>query len=309
MTDTAGPRILLTGGTGFVGRQVRRSLPANAEIHCTSRKAMDTVTGGDTWHCTDLRDADACAAVVAATKPDILIHCAWTTEHGAFWHDPENAIWLDAGRALFDAFVHHGGKRIVACGTGAEYPGDSATPRREDEEIDPNAIPFPYGRAKLALLQHLRGLSVSQAWARIFLSFGEGEHPSRLVPSVLRSLAQGEPARCSSGKQVRDFLDIRDTGAAIARLATSKVEGIINLGSGKQTTIAEVVETLGRLAGRTDLIRLGALPDREDEPRLLVPDITRQTEDLGFCPRIPLDQGLADAARFWLAKNQQQFTR
>lgn len=303
MVDTAAPRILLTGASGFVGRQVRRNLPPGAQVHCASRQRKDAVRG-DTWHLVDLRDPDACAALIATVEPGILIHCAWTTEHGVFWHDPGNSIWLEAGKALFDAFVRHGGKRIVACGTCAEYPGDVLTPRHEDEAIDPDRIVFPYGRAKLALLDHLRRINVSHAWARIFLTYGEGEDPRRLVPSVLRSLAQAEPAKCSSGRQVRDFLDIRDLGAAIARLATSNVEGVVNLGSGERTTVAKVVETLGRIAERPDLVELGALPDRAGEPRLLVPDITRQTEELGFYPRVAIDRGLADAAKFWLAKDQ-----
>lgn len=302
MAKVTRPRILLTGANGFVGRQVLCNLSADADIHCTTRRTGSNKSGE--WHAVDLRDPGACAALVAEVKPDTLIHCAWTTEHGAFWHDPENAIWLAAGKALFDAFEHEGGRRIVACGTCAEYPGDISAPRREDEKIDPDLIAFPYGRAKLALLDHLRGLNVSYAWARIFFVYGEGEDPRRLVPSVLNSLAKGEPAKCSSGKQIRDFLDIRDLGAAIAHLAASNVDGVINIGSGEQTTIAEVVEALGKLANHPDFVRIGALPDREGEQRLLVPDITRQTQDLGFSPRIPLEQGLADAAKLWLTANQ-----
>ncbi len=274
-----------------------RYLPGDADIHCTSRTA-DGV---------DLRDADACVALIARTKPDILIHCAWTTAHGTFWHDPENSLWLAAGKALFDAFVRHGGSRIVACGTCAEYAGDSDVPRREDEAIDPARIAFPYARAKFALLEHLRDLGVSYAWPRIFLAYGEGEDRRRLVPSVARAVIAGELARCSSGVQVRDFCDVRDLGAAIARLASSDVEGVINIGHGRPASIGHIAARLGSIAGRPDLIRLGALPDREGEPRLLVPDLTRQTRELGFTPRIALDRGLADAMDYWrhdrLAKN------
>jgi nucleoside-diphosphate-sugar epimerase len=297
--DAPPERILLTGATGFIGRQVLRNLPVSADIHCTTRNAGNPQVG--TWHAVDLRDSDSCAALVAAVKPDLLIHCAWTTEHGAFWHDPQNAAWCEAGMTLFNAFVRQGGSRIVACGTCAEYSGDRPFPRREDEEIDPERIPSHYGRAKFALLEHLRGLNVSYAWARIFLVYGEGEEPRRLVPSMLRAFAAGEPAQCSSGTQVRDFLDVRDVGAACARLATSDVEGVINLGYGERTTIEQIVETLGRIANRPDLVQLGAVPDRKGEPRLLIPDITRQTKELGFVPRIALDHGLADAAKLWLA--------
>lgn len=295
MADVPCQRVLITGATGFIGRQVLKNLPADADVHCTTRKTGGA--GSGTWHSVDLCSSQACAALIESVKPDILIHCAWTTEHGAFWHDPQNAAWLEAGRTLFGAFVRRGGRRIVACGTCAEYSGASVAPRREDETIDPEQIPFPYGRAKFALLQHLRSLPVSHAWVRIFNAFGEGEDPRRLVPSVLRALAAGEPALCSSGKQIRDFLDVRDVGAAIARLGTSDLEGVVNLGSGEHRTVAEIIKILGGFVERPDLVRLGALRDREGEPHLLVPDITRQTEELGFVPRITLTRGLIDASK------------
>lgn len=277
------------------------NLPSDADIHCTTRKTAGADYG--TWHKVDLRSSGACATLIDTLKPDILIHCAWTTEHGAFWYDPENTAWLEAGMTLFDAFVQQGGRRIVACGTCAEYSGESATPRREDETIEPQRISFPYGRAKFALLQHLRSLDVSHAWVRIFNVYGENEDLRRLVPSVLRALTAGEPALCSSGTQIRDFLDVRDLGAAIARLGTSDVEGVVNLGSGERKTVAEIVETLGRIVKRPDLVRLGALRDRDGEPHLLVPDITRQIEELAFVPRITLIRGLVDAARSSLENN------
>lgn len=291
----AGQRLLLTGATGFVGRQLFPHLGSDYQVHCTSRSELRSDDA--TWHQIDLRDPDACRRLVAEIRPNLLIHTAWNTEHGLFWEAEDNSDWLEAGRALFSAFVEHGGERIIGCGSGAEYAGESSLPRRESEDVSSDEPATRYGRAKLALLQHLRTLPVGHAWARIFLAYGPGEDHRRLVPSIARSLLRGEPAACSSGRQLRDFMDVRELGRAIAMLASSRVTGSINLGQGEECSIADVVMLLGQLAGRPDLVKLGALPDRSGEPLRLVPDLTRQTEELGFSPKIALRRGLTDALK------------
>ena len=294
------PRLLLTGATGFVGRQVRAHLDPAYELHCTTRG--EPGSNGATWHQLDLRDPNSCRRLIMDIRPEILVHTAWNTVHGIFWEAEDNADWLEAGRALFSAFAAQGGQRIVACGSCAEYAGESAEPRRESEDQGVAGPATRYGRAKLALLEHLRALPVEHAWARIFFAYGPGEAEQRLVPSIVRALLLGEPANCSSGLQRRDFIDVRELGRAISLLTASNVTGAINLGQGEECRIADVANLLGELAGRPDLIRLGALPDRQGEPQRLVPDLTRQRDELGFAPAISLRQGLADALNSASAK-------
>ena len=94
-------------------------------------------------------------------------------------------------------------------------------------------------------------------------------------------------------------MDVRDAGAALAAIALSGVTGEINVGSGQGAPISEVAATLGDLAGRPELIRLGVLPDRADEPPRIVADVARLTAEVGFHPRFDLRTGLADALAFW----------
>src|SRR5688500_3429808 len=166
-------RALLTGARGFVGRQVRGHLADSFELHCTSREPVADASA--VWHRVDLRDPQSCADLIERIRPDILVHTAWNTQHGEFWEAEDNAEWLEAGRSLFTAFSNAGGQRIVACGSCAEYPVGIVQPCREDEVIDPSEVGSGYGRAKLALLEHLRGLVVEFAWARIFFVYGPHE--------------------------------------------------------------------------------------------------------------------------------------
>lgn len=294
----AKPRILLTGANGFVGRQILAHLPAGGEIHATTHSAPGG-GGRAIWHRTDLRDPGECRRLIEELSPDILVHAAWNTSHGAFWEAEDNHDWFAAGCALFSAFAENGGQRIVSCGTCAEYAGVSNEPRRE-AETDGGAEPETlYGRSKLALLEHLAGLGIDYAWARIFLVYGEGEGERRLVPSVARALLTGQPAPCSTGEQLRDFMDVRDLGRAIAELAQAPFSGTINLGHGGFARIADVATLMGEIAGRPELVQLGALPSRPGEAPVLVPDLTRQEKEFGFHPGIGLREGLADALTYW----------
>lgn len=296
------PRILLTGANGFVGRQVLANLRDEFEVHCVSRQATDHMIAQ--FHTADLTDSAACRQLIANIRPTHLIHCAWEADHGIFGESPENLKWLAAGKELFSAFSDYGGQRIVGVGSCAEYASLSDAPICEsDDKQTPATL---YGRSKLELLTFLRQLPVSHSWVRIFLTYGPHEDQRRFVPSVATALLNDQDAPCSSGKQVRDFLDVRDIGRAIAMLVDSSVEGAINIGHGGRTTLGAVAQRLGELAGQGDRVKLGAFPDRAGEPQYLLPDLTRQHNELEFYPEIPLDQGLSDALEWW--RGQLQLT-
>jgi nucleoside-diphosphate-sugar epimerase len=287
-------RVLVTGASGFVGRAILAPLAAlGFEVHGVTRGAPP----GPGWHQADLLDEAAARHLLRALRPDILIHAAWSVEHGRFWTAPENAAWLEASTALFAHAAEAGTRRILGIGSCAEYaaaaPGDSV-PWPESRPI---ALATPYGQAKAALAARLAGLAdrhgLSWAWARLFLLFGPGEPEARLVPSVMRALLAGREAACGSGRPVRDFAATRYVGRALACLAAARAEGPVNIGAGEGRPIREVVEMIGRLAGRPELIRLGALPDRPGEAPHMVADIGRLRREAGFTERHDLEAALA----------------
>ena len=204
---------------------------------------------------------------------------------------------------MFTAFKKSGGQRIIALGSCAEYSASTEPLHEETAQTSPATL---YGQAKLELYRYVQELDISHAWARIFHCYGSGENPARFVPQVARALAFRTHVDCSSGQQVRDMVDVRDLGKAIAMLVKSPVEGAINLGSGEHITIGDVARRLGVIAGRPDLIRLGALEDRMGEAPVLVPDISRQKNNLGFVPRISLQTGLEAAYNYWVQERDTQ---
>jgi nucleoside-diphosphate-sugar epimerase len=132
--------------------------------------------------------------------------------------------------------------------------------------------------------------------------FGAGEHHDRFVASLAKSLASGKPAKMSSGTAVRDFLDARDVGGAVAALAMSNVAGAVNIASGDPVSLLDVGRRLANLAGKPELLAPGALPDRPGEPASLAVDATRLHREVGYRPKLTLDRGLSDALAYWRAQ-------
>ncbi|MHB8234882.1 MAG: NAD-dependent epimerase/dehydratase family protein, partial [Solirubrobacteraceae bacterium] len=241
--------------------------------------------------------------LVAEIAAQRLLHLAWYTEHGRFWSADENLDWLAASVRLLRAFAQAGGRRAAIAGTCAEYDWTQLDgPCRElDGAAGAATAERPetlYGACKratrLVCEAYAREADLSLAWGRVFLLYGPGEDERRLVPQVARALLAGEPAPTSDGAQLRDFMHADDVAAAFAALLDSDVQGPVNVASGEAVSIADVLTLIARSAGHPELLRLGELPRRDSEPDLLVADVRRLREEVGFTPSMALEQGISE---------------
>lgn len=291
-------RVLVTGPGGFLGQHALLALAeAGYEIHAVDLQLVHRL--GVVSHVADLLAGDQIAALLERVRPTHLLHLAWYVEHKKFWSALENGQWVEASLRLLRHFAASGGQRCVTAGSCAEYEWGHAVCREAETPCRPATL---YGAAKhgLQLIQtaFCREAGLTSAWGRIFYLYGPHEHPARFVPSVIRALLRGEPALCSHGSQVRDFLHVEDVARAFVALLDSGVEGPVNIGSGVPVTQREVVEAIGRITARADLIRLGALPSPAGEPERLLPDVS-SLRSTGFVPRYTLESGLSQAVSWW----------
>jgi len=266
--------VLLTGATGFVGRQILRALTARgvtvrAVVRDARRLPADVavaraVSTADLFAESDDWWADACEGV------DTVIHSAWYAEPGKYLQSPLNMACLRGSLALAAGAARARVRRFVGVGSCTEYDT-----RAGDLSVDTPLLPAsPYAAAKVATwlgLSHwLPAQGVELAWCRLFYLYGEGEDERRLAAHLRSRLAAGEPAELTSGTQVRDFLDVRDAGRMIAEMALGARQGAVNICSGVPTTVRELAERIADEYGRRDLLRFGVRPDNLFDPPRVV---------------------------------------
>jgi nucleoside-diphosphate-sugar epimerase len=255
---------------------------------------------GVEWHACDLLDGPQVDQLLDQVRPTHLLHFAWYATPPDYWTATENVSWAEAGLGLLRRFGATGGERAVLAGTCAEYDLSHGYCSELLTPLRPVSL---YGACKHALqtvtAEAGDALGLSTAWGRIFHLYGPAEHPSRLVASVISALLAGDPAPCSHGRQVRDFLHAEDVASAFVSLLDSGVEGPVNISSGVPVTIGTVASTIGTLVGRPELIRLGARAAPPGEPPVILADVRRLQAEVGWEPRHSLESGLEATISWW----------
>lgn len=297
-------RVLVTGGTGFIGRWAVEELVARGyEVHVCGRHDRADVTHSVQLHEANLLAAGIGERLLGDIAPTHLLHLAWETAPVTYWTSHSNLTWAASTLNLVRAAVSAGCGRVVGVGTCAEY--DWTEGGILNELRSPLAPASLYGAAKAATFRLIQAFSTNSktsfAWARIFYQYGLYEHPKRLVPYVIRAVLDGTPAECSHGEQLRDFLYSADVGYALAALLDSGVEGPVNIGSGQIVRLRELICETAELAGDGSLVRLGARNAPKGEPLVLIPSVVRLREEVGWKPRFSLTEGLTRCIEFWRA--------
>ena len=294
-------RVLVTGASGFIGRHCLPILAAkNYEIYALRRSTGSVPAFSNvSWRHVDLLQPGCAAKLVHEIRPDSLLHLAWYSAPGSFWETPENICWLRASLELLTAFTESGGKRMVVAGSCAEYAPSSGECVENKTPLAPITL---YGVCKRALEEILFcsafRATLSSACGRIFFLYGPQEPTLRVVAYVIDSLLRKEPALCSEGQDVLDFMHVEDAASALTALLESEVQGPVNIGSGNRVTVKDVIQEIGVQIGRPDLIRSGARASNS-ETRTLWANTKRLTNEVGWTPRHDFHSGIAQTIAWW----------
>lgn len=292
-------KVLLTGATGFIGRQtIPFLLEKGYEVHVVVRNKQSFPEEVQVHHL-DLFDENLIHQTLKNIKPSHLLHFAWYAVHGKFWQAETNLDWVRSSLKLVQSFVANGGKRILVSGTCAEYEWGPSTC---DEFSTPLKSSFLYGVSKASLYQLLesyaRTQKISFAWGRIFFLYGPHEIKERLVPSIIQKLIKGDMAPCSHGNQIRDFMHVEDVANAFVTLLDSHVEGAINIASGINVTLKQIIDSIAFKLNALEKVQYGFYPAPNDPP-IISANVTRLFNELKWAPKYTLEKGLNQTIDWW----------
>ena len=299
-------RVLVTGGSGFIGSHVVQLLQASGRDVAVLRRV------GRSGNASPLASADVEAVPyvegesaslresIAAWGPTACIHLAWYAEPGKYLHSSENISALAASVEVLTALIEVGCTRVAMAGTCAEYDA-SVGWLKEGGPTRPDTL---YAASKLSaclITQQLAAQAhVQLAWGRIFFPYGPGEDQRRAIPSAIRALLAGQRFPATKGEQIRDYIHVEDVAAAFITLIDSDASGVFNVSSGIPVSMRQVMDQIGEIIGSSDQIDFGAVPYRNWDPMFICGDNTR-LRGLGWQPTHSLRAGLEDTVTWWRA--------
>jgi dolichol-phosphate mannosyltransferase len=231
----------------------------------------------------------------------VVLHLA---THGAYESQADGRTILQTNVLgsynLLQACADNGVRLFVNAGSSSEY-GLQPEPMYEDMKLSPNSF---YAVAKAAQT-HLCALfaqraSMAAACFRLFSVYGPWEEPTRLIPTMIRRARAGLQLEMVEPRIARDFVYVQDVVSALIdfpRLAELRGE-IINLGTGEETTLSEVVAAVKELLDSSSPVRWAAMAPRQWDSHRWVADPARAAQRLGWAPRHTFRQGLARMARW-----------
>jgi nucleoside-diphosphate-sugar epimerase len=293
-------RVLITGASGFIGRHcLQPLLDRGYEVHAVARQPSQ-FSSGVHWRSADLLEKGAAAAIARSVAATHLLHLAWCAAPADYLTNPANRQWAAVTLELAKAFISAGGERFIGAGSCAEY-ASSLTPCAEDTtRLHPMSL---YGESKVTTYRQLAALaeitSLSFAWGRIFLPYGPYQAPARLIPAVITALLQQLPIPCPAGDQMRDFIHVQDVADAFVALLDSELTGACNFGSGWAVSVRDLVILIARLVAGENALHFDTLPRRGAEPAFIVADTRRVHTEVGWRPRLTLEDGLAQTIAWW----------
>ncbi len=293
--------MVITGGTGFVGRHLTRYfLDSGRDVVMLVRpSSIVREPRARVVRCPDWSAAGLEAALDGVSFSSLVNAAAYGVSPGDRDPTDMDRINVRLPANLIDIAAKQGAS-VVMLGSSSEYaPVGVGQLLDEDAAVEAGRA---YGRSKAlgtrsALLSAAeRGVSLRVL--RLFHVYGPGESRHRLLPSLVRTLRRGEPVSLSAGTQIRDFLAIRDTVEAVAAaVAADWTEPVIlNICTGRGTTVVDFARRAASILGAPpDLLRFGDLPLRPDDLPFVVGNPSRAAETLNWRARFDLDSGLRDA--------------
>lgn len=266
---------VVTGASGFLGGFVARALAARGErVLAVSRKPA-SVAGVPTQQ---IRSYDE----LIPPRGSILIHLAEPNVIPAMQAQAEkHEAQMRAG---LESLLAKGWVHLVYASSATVYGDRAMTARSVSDDVHPSTT---YACAKLACETLTK--TADGSVARLSNVYGPGMAANSVISEILNQIPGQGNIRIRAASPVRDYMWVDDAAEGIAELATRRVQGVFNFGTGRGTSVGDLCRTMLRLAGENRPIAENA---PQTAPSHIVLDITDTTARLGWTPKISLEDGL-----------------
>lgn len=291
--------IIVTGGSGFIGSHTCNLLSEQGH----SVRIIDIAPPPMGVKAEFVRASvlDAARMQRLVSGAEAIVHLAALVDVNASMADPFSDFSVNAGGTLnvLEAARHAGVEKVAYASSAAVYGNPVEMPVNEEHPTQPLS---PYGASKLTaeryvlLYNSLYGMKNTAL--RLFNVYGKGQSArspySGVITKFSDALSQGrQPIIYGNGKQTRDFVHIDDVANAFSlAVDSSGSSSPLNIGSGKETSVIELLKTMCALSGKQFDPQF--LPRREGEIERSVADYSEAREKLGYCPKMELERGLKE---------------
>ena len=295
----------MTGGAGFIGRHLTKSLLEKKyqvtifDNLSNSSKDMifDLVDDGTKFVKGDITVQDEVSNAISGH--DVVIHLAAknSVEESIKFPEQTFSTNIEGTKNVLNSCLKHNIKNIVAASSAAVYGETQNLPISENHNASPSS---PYGQSKLKMEQLIQDFSekhnLNSIILRIFNVYGLGQSSEYVgvITKFLNRITKNEPLEIfGEGLQTRDFVSIHDVIDAI-NLATSNIDGkrasIYNIASGESIIIKDLAELMISLSGKS--LKINYLEKKSGEIRLSQADISKAKNELGFLPKTNFKDGI-----------------
>ena len=299
-------RVLIVGGTGFIGRHVaRRCLSDTPFVTClgfsgkthgeTAEKEIEFIRA-------DLVDRQKLHAVISKRRFDYVLNLGGYIDHASYFKGGRRVIaaHFEGLLNLIDCLDTEGLKAFVQIGSSDEY-GNAPAPQKESMRESPISS---YSFAKTAASHFMQTLSNTEGFPgvvlRFFLVYGPGQDDKRFLPQIIKACLRNKEFKTSEGKQIRDFCYVDDVVSGIMKAAICpEARGrVINIASGIPVSVRSVVEKVMELTGGGKPL-WGSYPCRTGENMNLFADICLSKKFLDWEPQTSLEEGLVKTIDYY----------
>jgi len=292
-------KILIIGGTGFIGFHLAQKLIKKYKVFSLSSKkpVKSRFLEGVKYLYADTSDLKDLKRKVSLSFDYVL------NASGNIDHKNKNRTYsahYKGLKNLVDIFKKKKIKAFIQLGSSLEN-GNTLSPQKETLKCSPKSH---YSRAKLQATKYIiKSKKFPYIILRLYQIYGPNQKTDRLIPYIIVSCIKNLRFNCTEGNQIRDFLFIDDLSNLITKIVKkNKIKkGIYNVGSGKPEKIKSIICDIQR-AIKKGFPQYGKIKMRKDEILNLFPDIQKTTDTFNWKPKIKLKDGLSKTIRFYEKK-------